>query len=367
MIKYIEIKGFKSIKNTELALKPINVLIGSNGAGKSNFLSFFKLFHAIFNRKLQRYTVEEKADNLLYFGRKHTEFLFSKIIFSNNDKHKNAYWIKLAQTKAGTLFIGEEASGYDVGKDNNYQNYSTRRNIEESEVAKGNHDRDRYLLNYLAGIHIYHFHDTSATSMLRRECDINDNDFLKTDGRNLPAFLYYLQERHLKLFNRIVKTIQSVAPYIDKFILEPDKLNPREIGLRWSEKADANSNFSAYQFSDGTLRFIALVTVLMQPDPPPVIVIDEPELGLHPKAITKLAALVKMASTKTQLILSTQSVNLVDCFDPEDIITVDRDKKENQSVFNRLDAQKLKDWLEEHTLGELWERNIINSAQPFSI
>lgn len=366
MIEYIEIQGFKSVKNMQLELKPINVFIGSNGAGKSNFVSFFKMIQAIFNQQLQRYVIEEKADNILYFGRKVTENLYGKMIFSEDKRSNNAFWFRLEQDSHGGLFIGEEAYGYDVCRDNDHQSYFKSYNIEESEISKKSGYRYAYINNYLSNIQIYHFHDTSSSSLLRRECDINDNDYLKTDGRNLPAFLYYLQERHNKLFKRIEKTIKSIAPYIDHFILQPTKLKPSEIELRWNEKGDANSNFTAYQFSDGTLRFIALATVLLQPKPPAVIVIDEPELGLHPQAIQKLAGLIKMASNKTQLIISTQSVNLVDCFETNDIVTVDRSTIQKQSIFKRLDEHKLKGWLEEHTLGELWERNIINSAQPFS-
>jgi predicted ATPase len=138
------------------------------------------------------------------------------------------------------------------------------------------------------------------------------------------------------------------------------------LSFRWVEKGDPESSFSAYQFSDGTLRFIALATVLLQPDPPEVIIIDEPELGLHPKAIKKLAGMVEAASEKTQIIISTQSVNLVDCFDPEQIITVDRNEEENQSVFKRLRFEDMGLWLDDFKMGELWERNIINSAQPYS-
>ncbi|PKP08647.1 MAG: hypothetical protein CVU09_14985 [Bacteroidetes bacterium HGW-Bacteroidetes-4] len=366
MIEYIEIKGFKSIKHLELELKPINVFIGSNGAGKSNFVSFFKMLDAIYNRQLARFVIDEKADNILYFGRKITEILYGKIIFTKDGNTNNAFWFKLEQDSQGGLFIGEEGYGYDVSKDNDYQNYFNSTNIEESKISTMSSRRYTYINNYLSNIQIYHFHDTSATSMLRRECDINDNDSLKTDGRNLPAFLYYLQEEHPKVFKRIEKTVKSIAPYIDRFILQPKKLKKNEIELRWVEKGDLDSNFNAYQFSDGTLRFIALATVLMQPEPPAVIVIDEPELGLHPQAIQKLAGLIKLASNKTQLIISTQSVNLVDCFETNDIVTVDRSTIENQSIFKRLDESKLKGWLEEHTLGELWERNIINSAQPFS-
>jgi predicted ATPase len=366
MIDYIEIQGFKSIKIMQLELKPINVFIGSNGAGKSNFISFFKMLHAIFNMQLQRYVMEEKTDNILYFGRKMTESMFGKLIFTEDGQNNNAYWFKLAQTKEGGLYIATEASGFNISKNDNREGYNCFSNNDESIIPESNSFRNNFLKRYLSNIQTYHFHDTSATSMLRRECDINDNDSLKTDGRNLPAFLYYLQEEHPKVFKRLVKTINQIAPYIDRFILQPKKLNKNEIELRWVEKGDLDSNFSAYQFSDGTLRFIALATVLMQPEPPAVIVIDEPELGLHPQAIQKLAGLIKLASNKTQLIISTQSVNLVDSFKPNDIVTVDRSIIENQSIFKRLDEYKLKGWLEEHTLGELWERNIINSAQPFS-
>lgn len=365
MLNYIEISGYKSFKKIELDLNAINILIGANGSGKSNLISFFKMVHALFNKQLQRYIIEEKADNLLYFGRKTTEKMYGKLLFSNDTKNNNAFWFSLAQTKTGGLYIEAEGSGYNVMKNNDSQNYYIHSNIEESWVPDSNAYRDNYLKKYLANIQIYHFHDTSATSMLRKECDINDNIYLKADGRNLPAFLYYLKLEHPIIFKRIEKTIQSIAPYIDRLILEPSRLNKKEIELRWVDRGDLNSNFSAYQFSDGTLRFIALTTVLLQPDPPSVIIIDEPELGLHPQAIVKLAALIKMASSKTQIIISTQSVNLVDCFDPENIITVDKDTKENQSVFKHLDAQNLKIWLEDHTLGELWKRNILSSAQPF--
>ncbi len=112
---------------------------------------------------------------------------------------------------------------------------------------------------------------------------------MKQDGRNLPAFLYLLKINHTKIYNRIEKTIQYLAPYIDKLILEPNRLDEMKLPYDGFDKGDPESNFSAYQLSDGTLRFIALATLLMQPTPPSVIIIDEPELGLHPFAIGKLA------------------------------------------------------------------------------
>lgn len=236
----------------------------------------------------------------------------------------------------------------------------------ESSIAKSIFQEDKNLKKHLENLQTFHFHDTSATSLLKRECDINDNLYLKQDGRNLPAFLYLLKVKHLKVFNRIEKTIQSVAPYIAKFILEPNRLNEKEIELRWVDVSDPESNFSAYQISDGTLRFIALTTLLMQPEPPAVIIIDEPELGLHPFAINKLAGMIQAVSSQSQVIVATQSPGLISNFSPEDIIVIDKSEEEKQTVFNRLNSESLNICLQEFTLGDLWERNIINSAQPFT-
>ena len=363
MLDYIKISGYKSIKEIDLKLTPINILIGSNGAGKSNLISFFKMLHTIFNKQLQRFVIEEKADNLLHFSRKVTENLYGKLIFSGDNRNNNAYWFRLGQTKTGGLYIEEEGSGYNVSKSEDYHNYFTKSNLEESNVPGSNFFRDKYLKDYLSNLQIYHFHDTSSTSLLRKECDIEDNFYLKSDGRNLPAFLYYLKKEHHTVFKRITKTIQSVAPYLDHFIIKPSRLNKSEVELRWADKDDLDSNFSAYQFSDGTLRFIALTTVLMQPDPPSVIIIDEPELGLHPFAITKLAGMMKsVASRGTQVIIATQSADIVNHFDAEQVITVDHFN--GQSKFNRLKSEELSQWLDEYSIGDLWQRNIIKGGQP---
>jgi predicted ATPase len=236
-------------------------------------------------------------------------------------------------------------------------------NIQESKFAF--EERHLLLQKFISTLQVFHFHDTSATSLLRRECDVNDNLYLKQDGRNLPAFLYLLKVKHPKVYNRIIKTIQSIAPYIADFILEPNRLNEKEIELRWIDKGDPESNFSAYQLSDGTLRFIALATLLMQPEPPEVIIIDEPELGLHPFAIGKLAGMIQAASGKSQIIAATKSPGLISHFSPTDVIVIDRSEEQQQTVFNRLNADRLNIWLQEYSLGDLWERNIINAAQPF--
>jgi predicted ATPase len=366
MIENIKIEGYKSIKKLDLDLKPINILIGSNGVGKTNFVSFFKLVNTLFNERLQEFIITEGLDNLLYFGRKNTEILEGRLTFPNDDNSNNVYRFQLAPTNEGNLYIKKEGSGFSWnGKEENLK-YNIDVNLKESGILKSAQNRDVYLRNHLENIQVFHFHDTSSSSYLRRKCDLSDNLYLKQDGRNLPAFLYLLKTKHPKIFGRILYQIQSVAPYIDTFILEPSRLNESEIELRWKDTGDAESNFSAYQLSDGTLRFIALTALLMQPSPPSTIIIDEPELGLHPFAINKLAAMIQVASKITQVIVSTQSPGLISHFEPEDIVVVDKSKSENQTIFKRLSTLELDTWLEEFTLGDLWERNILNAAQPFA-
>ena len=120
--------------------------------------------------------------------------------------------------------------------------------------------------------------------------------------------------------------------------------------------------FAAKDLSDGSIRFIALATLLLQPTLPKVIIIDEPELGLHPVAIAKLCSMIKSASERgCQIIISTQSADLISHFNACDVITVDR--KDGQSVFNRLDNESLQQWLQDYSLGELWTKSIIH-GQP---
>ncbi|GBD92366.1 hypothetical protein BMS3Abin04_03101 [bacterium BMS3Abin04] len=204
---------------------------------------------------------------------------------------------------------------------------------------------------------VYHFHDTSSTSKMKRESDIHDNRLLRRDASNLAAFLYLLQEQFADYFHRIESTVKLIAPFFDKFQLEPLALNKEKIKLEWKH-VHSDEYFNANHFSDGTLRMICLITLLLQPNLPDTIIIDEPELGLHPSAIQQLAALIKSAAEDSkQIICSTQSVTLLNQFDPENIIVVDREN--NESKFQRLEKETLDEWLDQYAIGELWEKNVL--------
>ncbi len=364
MITRIKLEGYKSIKQLDIRLKAVNILLGSNGVGKSNFISIFSLLRNIYQQNFQNYIkLKGGAERLLHFGKKHTNVINIDICFGDESSDVNRFILNLEESQ-DSLFINNVNTSF-FSKENNiwyYRNFES--NVWESNFSMFNSSQAFWVNPYLREFDVYHFHDTGDKSLIKGKSNIEDNHKLNRDGSNIAAFLYYLQEIHHKYFKRIELTIKSIAPFFERFVLRPSRLNEQLIQLEWKENGYPDAYFNAYHLSDGTLRFICLATLLMQPNPPKTIIIDEPELGLHPVAINKLAALIRKLSKKSQIIISTQSINLIDNFAPEDIIVTDR--KENNSLFKRLNSQKLSHWLEDYTLGDIWGKNIIG-AQPYNI
>lgn len=354
MINRIEIENFKSIRALDLPLRSINVLIGANGVGKSNFINFFKLLDSLYNKRLQNYIAEEAgADNVLHFGLQHSDYLSGRLEFDAT----NTYTFTLKPNQEGGLYfetdkVAFKAAGYTNWAVNNIGSGYTETALKDRQEGGIAQHVNRYMNSFK----VFHFHDTSKTAKIKQPQPINDNLFLREDGRNLAPYLYLLQQRYPNVFKKIEMLIRSVAPYFEQFNLHPDRVNEDSIRLEWIQK-DSDKYFNAKHLSDGTLRFMALTTLLLQPNAPKVIIIDEPELGLHPFAINKLAGLIKKAAAQSQIIIATQSVNLLDNFTPEDIITVDR--QDNQSVFTPQNSENLVDWLQEYSTSDLWNKNVI--------
>lgn len=347
----IEIEGFKSIRQLRLDLRPVNVLIGANGAGKSNFISVFGLLRHILEGRLQFYVAQAGgADSLLRFGRKQTPELLLRLHSSGY-----AYEVMLAPSAADSLFFASESLTTSPGAGGT--RFRVGPGHTESPLTQLATEPGPFQVVFerLQGWRVYHFHDTSASAKVKQTGDIGDNEALRPDASNLAALLFLLRTKHPENYRRIVSTIRLVAPFFDDFRLRPSPFNEQKLQLEWSER-NSDAYFNAHALSDGTLRFICLATLLLQPHLPSLILIDEPELGLHPYAIQVLAGLVRSASERTQVILSTQSVTLVNQFEPEDLVVVDRSNGE--SLFRRLSAEDTKDWLEGYSLGELWEKNV---------
>ena len=358
-LDYITVQGFKSIASLEkLALKPINVLIGPNGSGKSNFIGVFAFLHAIREGRLRVYVTQAGgAEKVLHFGSKTTKEIKFHLSFGNE---LNQYALTLSPTQDDGLYPSLETtffwekSQYSKPYD---LSLSAREQGREAGISNPGLQRTPgWVRTRLGGWRLYHVHDTSASSPMRKTAKVNDNSFFRPDGSNLASFLYYLSERHETSYSLIRRTIQRVTPFFDDFKLNPLRLNPEDIKLEWRHK-NSDQYFDASSLSDGTIRFIALATLFLQPKEflPSIILVDEPELGLHPYAIGMLASLIRHASKDAQVIASTQSSLLLDHFDPQDVLVANRVGSSTQIA--RLAPEQLTDWLEDYSLGQLWEKN----------
>lgn len=349
-LKKIKIEGFKSIAEATLELGSLNVVIGANGSGKSNLIGVFRLLERVLTHNLQLYVASE-PDRLLFHGRKTTPALALDFSFK-----QNAYGFKLKAEQDTLIFEYEnvEYSGKWQFRD------TIARGHKEScleEASQSYHNKiPRYVFPRARNLVVYHFHDTSDTSPAKRTADVDDNRFFRPDAANLPAYLYFLQEKHPLQFRHIEEHVQLVAPFFDCFALAPSRLNENKIKLEWRQKG-SDAYFDAYSLSDGTLRFICLATLLLQPNPPRLILLDEPELGLHPFAIRILAEMLEAASKRVQVLLATQSVTLLNHFAPQNVIVAENDGM--RTSFTRLDEERLKGWLQDFSIGELWEKNVL--------
>jgi predicted ATPase len=349
---YIEIKGYKSIREAKVELKPINILIGANGSGKSNFISFFEFLNKIYDQKLWEYVaLNGGADKFLYHGRKLTSEIFTDVSFENN---VSAYSFIINSDADRFIFITEDLWYNGSSWNNSHHGW-------ESTAKYNNNYNVAIVKKYLSDLKKYHFINTGRNSPFNKLSNIeNDGYFLYENGENLAAFLYSIQQSNQVAYKLIIKTIQSIAPYFSDFYLQPNAEG--FVRLQWQDKY-SSIVYGASDLSDGTIRFIALTTLFMQPTLPASIIIDEPELGLHPFAITKLAGMIQSASAKgTQVIIATQSADLVNHFEPDAIITVDQ--VDGETVFNRLRKEELTSWLEDYSVGDLWQRNILEGGQP---
>lgn len=359
-------------------MRSLNVLIGANGAGKSNFVDFFRMLRAMSEVGLENFVKDGGgSDGYFFDGPKQTPEIKAHLTFGENEyrfvlgtnvenkilvKNEDTLWVKKPdEWSLNLLGRTESLLKYWKGQQSKWGPYLSV----EGRVAAA-----------ISAWTVYHFHDTSRTARMRREQSVRDFRELAPDAGNIAAFLYRMKGGQCRLpsepfwppnmgdgakhYRRILETVQLIAPFLDDFLLEPEMKGENEvIRLEWRQKS-SSFPFQAWQLSDGTIRFICLATALLQPNPPATIVIDEPELGLHPFALELLASLVKEAATRTQIIISTQSPALLNSFEPEDVVVVDR--VSGASRFLRLEEAGLKDWLDDFTLGELVQKNIIEAG-----
>lgn len=359
----LTLSGFKSIRRLD-RFEPGNltVLIGPNGAGKSNLISFFRALGHMMSSPtgLQAHLTQTgKAHSWLHDGPGTTSAIEAALEIET-EKGRNDYEFGLEYAAGDRLYFNHERFRFVPRGARPDPKKPLGSGHEESrlrECAERGEPTPSAILGMLRRFIIHQFHNTSFTSRMRQAWEVGEGRWLKEDAGNLGAFLYRLksQQSLAPYYARIVQTIRHSLPFFADFELQPVN---GQVTLAWRE-VNTDQVFEAHQAADGMLRFMALVALLQQPadDLPELLILDEPELGLHPHAITTIAGLIQSVSLEKQVILATQSVTLLNEFMPADVVVVERRGRESE--FRRLDAKSLEQWLTQYTIGELWEKNII--------
>jgi predicted ATPase len=374
----VVVKGFRSLQDVTFEPSPTNidVLIGANGAGKSNLLQFLRMAALLRTGSLRTFVGDAGgASSLFHIGPRSSPSIDCDLEFDVGSG-KSRYRASWARAPGERLVFHREQLGYSARGNDEWQVSELGTGHFESEVkdlasAARPNVIARHFNLCLKGISFFHFHDTSATSLLRADARIADGAYLRSNGSNLAAYLYALRESgdedDLVTWRRIGLLVQQVAPFIKE--LQPTLVSPtggfqaREtpatssVRLHWIDERD--EVFGPHHLSDGTLRLIALVTALTQPAHrmPRFVSIDEPELGLHPAALSLVVELVRSISSRTQVLLATQSPALLSHFGPENVVVCER--ASNASHFRRLDRKDLEHWLADYSLAELFDKGVL--------
>lgn len=367
-IQRVTIEGFRSLQRIEnLELPQLAVLIGSNGAGKSNFIKFFEMLSAMLRRQgLQEFVATHGfGDDQFFMGARKTPRIHAELQLKNVDEEILEYRFGIAHVTArDTVMLIDEAYRSSRGPLSISVNVASWMLLEgPSREAQLSAEPDPYaiqIVRILRRCSTYQFHDTSPNASIHNAWDITDNAILRSDGGNLAAVLHNLNETDRPRYGVIVQQIRRVLPTFDDFTLEPIG---GKVLLRWKGKY-GDKTFGTHLTSDGSLRLFCLLTLLNMPSEqlPDILFLDEPELGLHPHAITLMAEMLKRVSQTHQVFVATQSPYLVDCFELENIIVADM--KEGATSLRNLPRSEYQQWLDnDYLLSDLWLQSPIGEAK----
>lgn len=309
----------------------------------------------------QEYAQGIGPETLFHHGPKRTPRISARMEFG-----ENVYEFDLAAKPGGGVIVADERGQYRGGSGlgslrtiggPSIESCLKKRKDEPGKLSGQGRGVPGYIYDAVSSWTVYHVHDTAPLSPMRGWSSSSNNIRLAHDAGNLAPVLMHLRESQPSDFERIRNTVRLAAPFFDDFVMRPQTRGKEDrVRLEWTQRG-SQEPFQPTVLSDGTIRFIALITALLQPSPPATIVIDEPELGLHPMAIALLGETIRAASERAQVIVATQSPLLLDQFTPEEVVVVDRDN--GQSVFKRLKEEDLKEWLSDYSLGQLWLKNLL--------
>lgn len=367
-IERVHVQGFRSLADVELADLPrAAVLIGANGAGKSNFIRFFEMLSWMLKaRRLDEFVQKQGgADDQLHGGNRTTPRMEAELSI-RTDVGRNDYRFALSHAHPDRLFFVEE--GFRFSREDQLSKApwqyleSGGREAEIVRVVQSgahpgiNVKTASVVVHLLRDCAVYQFHDTSDESNFKKRWQVDDKDYIRSHGGNLAAVLLRLEREDLDRYELICEQIGRILPGFDRFELEESF---GKVPLRWKARGTGKT-FGAHLTSDGSLRFFALVTLLNLPAEmlPNVLLLDEPELGLHPAAVTLVGGMIRSLSEERQIIVATQSPLLVDAFDVEEIYVLEL--REGRTEVRKRPSNDYQAWLDEDfTPGELWQKNLL--------
>ena len=371
-IESLHVEGFRTLADFKIDDLPCaTMLIGANGSGKSNLLRFVEMLATTINDyRLNNFVQRHGGAGDQLFGSNKTSKRIRAQIGVRTEWGQSDYRFALAYSQPDRFIFDYEAyrftqDGCDAKRPwQEIGNGHTEAKIIEAAQSAGSGGGNIRTAKALARLfrrcEVYQFHDTSFYSPFKTTCDPTENAYLRSDGSNLAAVLLRLERENPRRFKSICSFIQRIVPNFDRFQIEEDNT---PFLLQWRVKG-MDKTIGAHLTSDGSLRFFALATLLNLPPEmlPDVLLLDEPELGLHPAAVVLVGHMIKVAARERQVIVATQSPQLVDVFGLDEIFVLELEN--GRTGFHRYDKGKYFEWLKEHWLdeystGELWEKNLI--------
>ena len=379
LIRRINLRSFLSYGPEEVGinLSPLNVLIGPNGSGKSNLLEALAIFRAAAGDLQSAVLTGGGIAEYIWKGERPTERASLNAVLSAPPSMNLVMWHTLELAQAGSRLevsreaIGTSASGVgevelvymrkddvtllrpqtDATLNAEHRVYDIKSG---QSILSQRRDPERYpeltyLADQFASIALFQNWDFGRRSAVRlpQRTDL-PSDFLLPDASNLGLVLHDLAQTSTQR--------DALTLYLQKFYEPARGLSTRIVGgtLQLYIEEEGGRLIPATRLSDGTLRYLCLLAILCHPTPPPVIAIEEPELGLHPDILPTIAELLRKASERTQLFVTTHSDALVSALSdvPESILVCEATP--DGTTMKRLEAEPLREWLEKYSLGEIW-------------
>jgi predicted ATPase len=383
MFDHIKIEGFRSLALIEFEPTPLTVLIGPNGSGKSNFLDMLSLLAEAAQGRLGEGIARRGGfDDIAFRGAPGDVFV--ELRFPDRgpfQEERGPVTFKLLLRKVGSnpkiwfeqVFKAQPGSQHPLALMNRDKNgcmfrsikTGMRENLEEGKALESDSelaifqvkDQDKYptpykVLRQLQEWKLYRDINVDSDAPIRQPALIRPTMVLAENGSNLASVLNSIQQQHPATWKEIEEMLETVYPQFHSITFPPEGGDGKVV-LRWWERPyEKQGGFSANFLSDGTLKFLCLIAILKSPVPPPLICIDEPELGLHPDWVKVVAELLQSASSRTQVVVSTHSPQLVSKLTPDQVVVAEKD--EGRTEFRSLTGEKLGDWLNQFNLGDLW-------------